>query len=243
MKRLIAAVVIAVIAAWLGLVLPTAAFADGATTEATTHVYGATDGGQPTVDTTERGPPLAAAYDHHATNDGVDRSSHGAESRSDATPTRGAYTYNAIAALAPIAGVKATTQGQVQVPVGRLNVCEGGCVAVNAAAQGDHSVLGILDEGSEATAVKVGGRTLMGDEGWRQTLLRAIDDPSTKFTVSLDGFSGSTINSQVMGAVTRGATPVGKLTEWEMTQLYKGGRLGDVTFMRGDSVVPNPWVP
>lgn len=83
----------------------------------------------------------------------------------------------------------------------------------------------------------------MGDSAWRQTLLKAIDDPSTKFTVSLDGLAGSTINSQVMGAVTRGATPVGKLTEWEMTQLYQGGRLGDVTFMRGGSVVPNPWAP
>jgi hypothetical protein len=83
----------------------------------------------------------------------------------------------------------------------------------------------------------------MSDPAWRQTLLKAIDDPSTRFTVSLDGFSGATLNSQVMGAVTRGATPTGKLTEWEMTQLYQGGRLGDVTFLRGGSVQPNPWRP
>lgn len=104
-------------------------------------------------------------------------------------------------------------------------------------------MLGIADEGLEATASKVGGRTLMNDLDWRRTLQQSIGDPSTRFTVSLDGFSGSSIHSQVMGAASRGATPTGKLTEWEVAQLYQGGRLGDVTFMRGGSAVTNPWAP
>jgi hypothetical protein len=95
----------------------------------------------------------------------------------------------------------------------------------------------------EATASKVGGRTLMRDPKGCRTLPQSIGDPSTRFTVSLDGFSGSSIHLQVMEAASRGATPTGKLSEWEVAQLYQGGRLGDVTFMRGGPAVPNPWAP
>ena len=73
------------------------------------------------------------------------------------------------------------------------------------------------------------------------SLQAAIGASGTKFTVSLDGMSGSSTNSQIMGAVQRAASGAGGATDWEMAQLFQGGRLGDVTFVRGGSVVPNPW--
>jgi len=106
---------------------------------------------------------------------------------------------------------------------------------------GDHIVLGLRANGLEATAAKVGGRTLLKDPEWMTTLQRGIADPSTKFTVSLDGMSGSSTYSQVMSAAGRGAAGTGGYTDWEMAQLYQGGRLSDTTFMRGGSVVDNPF--
>ena len=70
-----------------------------------------------------------------------------------------------------------------------------------------------------------------------------MNDPSTKFTVSLDGMSGSSTYSQVMGAAQRGASGVGGYTDWEMMQLYQAGRLGDTTLVRGGVPVENPIVP
>src|SRR5690606_2938842 len=87
--------------------------------------------------------------------------------------------------------------------------------AANAAADGDHIVLG-LRGGLDETAAKVGGRTLLKDPEWRATLQRGIADPSTKFTVSLDGMSGSSVYQQVMGAAGRGASGAGGATDWEM---------------------------
>lgn len=45
-----------------------------------------------------------------------------------------------------------------------------------------------------------------------------------------------------MGAASRGASGAGGATDWEMAQLFQGGRLPDVTFLRGGTVVENPWV-
>jgi len=104
-------------------------------------------------------------------------------------------------------------------------------------------VLGLKAQGLEATAAKVGGRTLLKDPEWMATLQEAVGDPSTKFTVSVDGLSGSSTYSQVMSAAQRGAAGTGGYTDWELAQLYQAGRLGDTTFVSGGSVIPNPFVP
>ncbi len=104
----------------------------------------------------------------------------------------------------------------------------------------DHIVLGIR-EGLDDTASSMGGRTLLNDPNWRTTLMESIGNPNTRFTVSLDGFSGAGTYSQVMGAAQWGATPLARATEWEIMQLQQAGRLGDVTFVRGGQAVPNPW--
>lgn len=48
-----------------------------------------------------------------------------------------------------------------------------------------------------------------------------------------------------MGAAQRGAAngTSGWATDWELSQLYQAGRLGDTTFVRGGSVVENPFLP
>lgn len=114
--------------------------------------------------------------------------------------------------------------------------------AAKSVAQGDHIVLGLRAQGLENTAATVGGRTLLKDPEWMASLQKAIGDPSTRFTVSLDGMSGSSTYSQVMGAAQRGAGGAGSYTDWEMAQLFQGGRLADTTFMRAGSVVENPFV-
>jgi hypothetical protein len=73
------------------------------------------------------------------------------------------------------------------------------------------------------------------------TLQQGIANPDTQFTVSLDGMSGNGTYSQIMGAVQRGAAGTGGYTDWEMAQLYQGGRLPGVTFVRGGQVVESPF--
>ena len=59
-------------------------------------------------------------------------------------------------------------------------------------------------------------------------------------SVNLDGLSGDSVYSQVMGAAQRGAAGDG-LTNWELAQLYQARRLGDVNFYSGGRFVDNPF--
>jgi RHS repeat-associated protein len=104
----------------------------------------------------------------------------------------------------------------------------------------DHIVLGIRAEGLENTAAQIGARHLLNDPNWRATLQTAIGNPNARFTIAMDGFSGSSTYSQLMGAAQRGVTPTAKATEWEVGQLYQAGRLQNATLMQGGKVIPNP---
>jgi hypothetical protein len=106
---------------------------------------------------------------------------------------------------------------------------------------GDHIVLGLRQYGLADTAAQVGVRTLLQDADWQSTLLRSIGDPETRFTVALDGLSGSLTYSQVMNAVQNGTTSMSTPTNWELAQLYQAGRMGDVNFVIGGKSVSNPW--
>jgi hypothetical protein len=44
-----------------------------------------------------------------------------------------------------------------------------------------------------------------------------------------------------MRAAQRGASGAGMPFDWEMSQLYSAGRLGDVTFCEGGHVIENPF--
>jgi hypothetical protein len=105
----------------------------------------------------------------------------------------------------------------------------------------DHIVLGLRAFGLEKQAAAIGGRHLLNDADWKMTLRAAISEPSTRFTINLNGFSGSSTYSQVMGAVQRGMTRSATATEWEMAQLHQAGRLQGSTFMRDGKVLENPF--
>jgi len=81
-------------------------------------------------------------------------------------------------------------------------------------------------------------------------LMILYGNPDAKWSVSLDGFDGDTVESKFMNAALTGArSPMNSVTQWEMAQLYdvKGnGRygnntLGGITFFENGKKVPNPW--
>jgi RHS repeat-associated protein len=112
---------------------------------------------------------------------------------------------------------------------------------IAAADKGDHIVLGLAAFGLEETASKVGGRTLMSDPNWQRTLQTELSNSSTRFTVSLDGMSGASVQSQIFGAVQRSASGRHSNTDWEIGQIYQSGRLGDIGLYSGGAYVPNPF--
>jgi len=109
---------------------------------------------------------------------------------------------------------------------------------------GDHIVLGLRNFGLNDTAAQVGGRTLLRDANWQTTLQTSLGNPSTRFTVSLDGVSGASPYSQFMNAAQQGlgrGAVQDNWFNWEMGQVYQAGRQGSVNFMQGGQVVPNPF--
>ena len=239
--RFVAALV-ALVVTWFGVPEPASASTLPSTAVAFDydghHLPNAT-----TPSTTERGPPTN--YDYAQYDSAVDHGSNRALARPSGIAAAPTTTDTVRAAREQPVEATATTRGNAEVADGDLSSLQRTRVAANGAAQGDHIVLGLRDFGLKDTASKVGGRTLLKDDDWMSSLRAAIDDPSTKFTVSLDGMSGSSTYAQVMNAVQRGAGAgtKGWATDWEMLQLHEAGRLPGVTFMRGGSVVENPWAP
>lgn len=82
-------------------------------------------------------------------------------------------------------------------------------------AAGDHIVLGLRNYGLESTAAKVGGRTLLSDPNWKRSLAKAIADPSTRFSVSVDGLAGASAAEKVLRAAEQGIRPGATPTNWE----------------------------
>jgi RHS repeat-associated protein len=126
-------------------------------------------------------------------------------------------------------------------PIGGFEDALEATASTAASIAGDHIVLGLQNFGLEDTASQAGGRTLLSEPDWQVNLQLAIGDPATRITVSLDGVSGASTYSQVMGAAQRGLTEGATPFNWEMGQLYQSGRLGGVTFMSGGQVVANPF--
>ena len=108
-------------------------------------------------------------------------------------------------------------------------------------AAGDHIVLGLKAYGLERTATQVGGRTLMNDVNWQTTLQAAVGSPSTRFTVALDGVTGTSPYSKFMGAAQRGLTPGATPFNWEMGQLFQSGRHLDATFIESGQILIVPF--
>jgi hypothetical protein len=81
----------------------------------------------------------------------------------------------------------------------------------------------------------------MSDLNWQTSLQTALENPSTRFTISMDGVSGASTYSQFMSAAQRGLTSGATPFNWEMGQIYQAGRHVNATFMRGGQVVVNPF--
>lgn len=116
-----------------------------------------------------------------------------------------------------------------------------GAAEVAATQAGDHIVLGIAAYDLEATAAQFGGRTLMSDGAWQATLQEALINPSTRFTVSLDGVSGDSVYGMFSSLAQRGATTGATPFQWEMAMIRAWGRQADVVFVRGGQVLTNPF--
>lgn len=104
----------------------------------------------------------------------------------------------------------------------------------------DRIILGFESYGLRKLAEQVGSRHLLDDMNWRETLRAAIENPSTRFTISLDGLAGANAYSKLIGAAQRGAASGVIATEWEIAQLYQAGRLSQVVLIEGGKVVQNP---
>jgi hypothetical protein len=90
----------------------------------------------------------------------------------------------------------------------------------------------------------VGGRTLLGSTDLVSDFAEALANPTTKFTLSLDGLSGDTVESQILGAAQRGAYGLQNgYTNYEIGQLYQAGRLGSTNLIQGGQYIANPFAP
>jgi len=91
-------------------------------------------------------------------------------------------------------------------------------------------------------AERVGAETLLRDPSWKTTLLGEIANPASRFTVNVEGLSGSSVAQKVLSAAQQGIRPGASPTNWELAQLYQAGRLRDVTFVnRLGEVLANPF--
>jgi hypothetical protein len=119
----------------------------------------------------------------------------------------------------------------------------GSGTAAKGAAQGEHFVFGLEEHGLVGTAEKIGAKHFMGDSTFRTSIPEAVKNPANRFSVSLDGLKGEGTLDQVGSAISNGLSRgnLDSFTNWEISLLYRNGRLGDTTFYRGGSVVPNPF--
>jgi hypothetical protein len=81
----------------------------------------------------------------------------------------------------------------------------------------------------------------MNDANWKATLQQSIGDPTTRFTVMLDGVRGASPYNQFMSAAQSGFSPLATPFNWEMGQLYQAGLRPKISFMQDLQPVSNPF--
>lgn len=152
-----------------------------------------------------------------------------------------AYVYDAPALLSSPDTVATGTRGSPS-GLGAASWVTPVSVARNvvAAETADHIVLG-KSIGLSEQAAKIGGRDLMTDPAWQDSVLKAIANPETKISVALDGVEGSSTYGRVASAALRGSQGTGTPFDWEMAQLMQSGRLPTVNFFDGGASVANPF--
>ena len=142
----------------------------------------------------------------------------------------------------PLVGMGALTGGIIAFGPEGVEVFIGSGSEGAAAEAGDHIVIGLSKQGLEDTASQLGGRTLMNQLDFRAAFIRAADDSSTEFTISLNGMRGATTEEQLQYAIEQGAYGGDRgFTNWKISLLSRAGRLGEATLVRNGEVIPNPY--
>lgn len=103
---------------------------------------------------------------------------------------------------------------------------------------GDHVALGFRTK-LRQFAADVEAKHLLNEapHEWKQVFLDHVDDLSTRFTVTLDGFgSWGTVRQLVENEIKYGG-----YTGWELKKLRAAGRLREVEFWVGGSPARNPF--
>lgn len=161
-------VVLAVLAAIIGLVLAPSAVAGGEqqVPVVATYAYDAhCPFDAPGDTTTERGPP--ATDDVHTACDTVDRRSHGASAYADGPTTRPGTTYAHTSAAVPVALATTTTSGDGEVADGDLSMLSGARSAAK----------GLANEVPAYAGGKTAG-TLVGPGGAENALISGWHPPA-----------------------------------------------------------------
>jgi len=143
------------------------------------------------------------------------------------------------AVSAPAASAATSVAAAAGTPTGQKVIQEAREIAETG--EGGHIVLGLKNFGLEKVAELVGGRTLLNDPDWQDTLMSAIGDPNTRISLSLNGLNGADAYSKVMGAAQQGLGASPSPTNWEIGQLYQGGVLPVITFLMNAKEVQNPF--
>jgi hypothetical protein len=127
--------------------------------------------------------------------------------------------------------------------VGIVGMSIFGVGEVGAAAEGtDLIVLGLDKYGLKDTAAQLGGRTLLETTDLASDFTAALRNPSTQFTLSLDGLAGDSVEEQLLGAAQNGAGGMGNgFTNWEIWQLCQAGRLGSTNLIQAGHSIANPF--
>lgn|GEM_PF-4935575 len=84
----------------------------------------------------------------------------------------------------------------------------------------------------------------MNEVNWQNMLRWAISDSNTSIVVNLDGVTGASTYSKFMSAAQQGiggGAVEGNYFNWEMGQIYQAGQEGNVSFMQGREMLPNPF--
>jgi hypothetical protein len=81
----------------------------------------------------------------------------------------------------------------------------------------------------------------MSAPDWQSTFVDALGDSQATFTVILDDMQGTGVYDKVMTSVARNAAGYGGATDWELSQLYQSGRLGEIAFIEDGALQANPF--
>jgi RHS repeat-associated protein len=109
---------------------------------------------------------------------------------------------------------------------------------VQTADAGANIALGSRFSGLRTFASDIGADHLLDvpNNQWQDAFISHLENPSTTFHVSMAGFFGDTPAEMILNEIQSGSN-----TGWELQQLQQAGRLSQVKFYLGGTLIPNPF--